>query len=90
MVAKNASGVERLFAYRPMDNPSTLGRKPWVLLSETDPDDALAPVRSLRTEFIVALVILFAGCFVVASQVSLSIRGPLARLVRFVKVVARR
>ena len=87
VVAKSASGVERLFAYRPMDNPATLGRKPWVLLSEVDPDEALAPVRSLRTEFIVGLVVLFAICLVVASQVSWSIRGPLARLVRFVKVV---
>src|SRR5262245_10441599 len=87
VVAKNTSGVERLFAYRPMDNPATFGRKPWVLLSETDPDEALAPVRSLRTEFIVALLVLFAACLVVASQVSLSIRGPLARLVHFVKVV---
>src|SRR5262245_19717395 len=87
VVDKNASGVERLFAYRPMDNPATLGRKPWVLLSEIDPDEALAPVRSLRAEFVLALVVLFVGCLVVASQVSWSIRGPLARLVRFVKTV---
>jgi adenylate cyclase len=87
IVARNASGVERLFAYRPMENPATVGRKPWVLLSEVDPDEALAPVHSLRTTFIVALVVLVAVCLVVASQVSLSLRGPLARLVRFVKVV---
>ena len=87
VVARNASGAERLFAYRPMDNPATIGRKPWVLLSEVDPDEALAPVHSLRTSFIVGLIVLFAICLVVASQVSLSIRGPLARLVRFVKVV---
>jgi class 3 adenylate cyclase len=87
VVAKNASGAERLFAYRPMDSPATLGRAPWVLLSEVDPEEALAPVRSLRTEFILGLIALFAICLVVASQVSWSIRGPLARLVRFVKIV---
>jgi class 3 adenylate cyclase len=87
LVAKNARGVERLFAYRPMDNPATLGRKPWVLLSEVDPDEALAPVRSLRAEFIIGLVGLFAIGLVVASQVAWSIRGPLARLVRFVTAV---
>jgi adenylate cyclase len=87
VVATNASGVERLFAYRPMANPATLGRTPWVLLSEVDAEEALAPVRSLRTEFILGLVVLVAICLVVASQVSWSIRGPLARLVRFATVV---
>jgi class 3 adenylate cyclase len=87
IVARNAGGVERLVAYRPMENPATAGRKPWVLLSEVDADEALAPIHSLRTTFIVALVVLVAICLLVASQVSLSIRGPLARLVRFVKLV---
>jgi adenylate cyclase len=55
-----------------------------VLLSEIDPAEALAPVHSLRTVFTLALVVLFAVCLLVASQVSLSIRRPLAGLVRFV------
>ena len=85
--AKNASGVERLFAYLPMENPATVGRKPWALMAEVDPAEALAPIHALRAAFILALVVLFAVCLLVASQVSFSIRAPLARLVRFVKTV---
>jgi adenylate cyclase len=85
--AMNRAGVERLFVYQPLENPATVARKPWVLLTEVDPDEALAPFAALHTQFLLALVALAVACLLVASQVAFSIRGPLARLFRFVKAV---
>jgi HAMP domain-containing protein len=85
--AMNRAGVERLFVYQPLENPATVARKPWVLLTEVDPDEALAPFAALHTQFLLALVALAVACLLVASQVAFSIRGPLARLFRFAKAV---
>jgi class 3 adenylate cyclase len=87
VLGRNSAGVERLFVYRPIDNPATTGRRPWVLLTEVNPEEALAPIDALRAHFLLGLVILVVICLLVASQVSLSIRKPLAKLVRFVKLV---
>lgn len=83
----NTAGAERLFVYRSIENPATAGRRPWVLLTEVDPDEALAPINALRAQFVLGILALAVICLLVASQVSLSLRRPLAKLVRFAKLV---
>jgi class 3 adenylate cyclase len=85
--SSNAAGAERLFVYRSIENPASTGRRPWILLTEVDPAEALAPIDALRTYFVLGLLVLVVICVLVASHVSLSIRSPLAKLGRFARVV---
>src|SRR5262249_44212468 len=77
VVAKNAAGIERLFGYRAMQNPGTLAKLPWVLLTEIDQDDELRPLRQLRNELLGGILILVAFTLFIASNISSSIRKPL-------------
>ena len=80
VVAPNARGEMRLFGYRPMPNPATLGKLPWVLLTEVNEDEQLAPLRALRRELALGiLMVLVAGLFV-AQHLSKSIQEPLHAL----------
>lgn len=87
VVAVNAAGVEKLFVYRAMQNPSTVGREPWVLLTEVDEGEEMATLRALRRELVFGGLILVAASLFIAQQVSRSIRKPLYELREFARRV---
>jgi len=80
VTALNARKQSRLFAYRPMPNPGTLGKQPWILLTEIDEDEQLAPLLTLRRELVLGVVLVLLGGLFVAHQVSRSIQQPLQAL----------
>lgn len=80
IVAKNDRGDEKLFVYRPVKSPETQARQAWVLLTEIDAAEMLAPVNKLRDELAVAVLILLVLSVVVAHQVSSSVTHPLEAL----------
>ena len=80
VVALNARQQARLFAYRPMPNPATMGKQSWILLTEVNEDEQLAPLLELRRELLFGLVLVLVGGLVVAHQVSRSIQEPLHTL----------
>jgi class 3 adenylate cyclase len=87
IVTPNAAGDLKLFVYRAIQNPSTSGREPWVLLTEIDEGEQLATLRDLQDELLLGgLLIVAAGLFV-ADQVSRSIRKPLDELRTFARRV---
>ncbi len=77
LTALNAQKVSRLFAYRPMPNPATLAKQPWILLTEINADEQMAPLLKLRRELALGLVLVLLGGLLVAQQVSRSIQQPL-------------
>jgi len=83
VTAPNAHGELRLFGYRGVANPATLARQPWVLLTEINADEQLAPLNRLRRELALGVLLVLLGGLVVASQVSLSIQKPLQTLGEF-------
>lgn len=87
LVAKNNAGVERLFVYRPMQNPATLAKNPWVLLTEIDRGEELAGVRRLRRELAFGILFVVVFGIVVAQQVSRSISRPLQQLGAFARKI---
>ena len=87
VVAVNAAGVEKLFVYRAMQNPSTVGREPWVLLTEVDEGEEMATLRALRRELVFGGIVLVAASLFIAQQVSRSIRKPLYELREFARRV---
>ena len=80
VVALNARNQPRLFAYRPLTNPATLSRQPWILLTEIDANEQVAPLNKLRRELALGLVLVLLGGLFVAHQVSWSIQQPLRTL----------
>ena len=85
IVAANGAGVEKLFIYRALTSPATLGKHPWVLLTEVDRDEALAGIRKLRRELAFGLLFVLVGGVVVADQVSRSMARPLSKLGAFAR-----
>ena len=85
VVAKNAAGVDRLFVYRPMQSPATLGKNPWVLLTEVDQNEELAGLRKLRRELAAGIALVILGGILIAHQVSTSMTRPLTRLGAFAR-----
>lgn len=83
LVARNHAGVERLFIYRALTNPSTTGRQKWVLLTEIDQAEELAVITSLQHELIAGVVVLVLFGMVLAHQIARSVELPLASLRRF-------
>ena len=83
VVAANDDGVERLFVYRRIKNPATLERPPWVLLTEIDARELIAPVHKLRDELAVGVGLLLLISIVIAYQVSMSVDRPLKALGEF-------
>ena len=67
----------RLFAYRPIANPGTLARQPWVLLTEINAEEQLAPLLRLRRELALGVALVLLAGLMVAHQVSRSIQRPL-------------
>lgn len=80
IVARNDRGDEKLFVYRPVKSPETRAQQTWVLLTEIDAAEMLAPVHKLRDELAIAILILLLMSVVVAHQVSASITHPLEAL----------
>jgi adenylate cyclase len=86
LVAKNKAGQNRLYVYRAITNPSTVGNnKPWVLLTEVDRDEELAGLRRLRRELGFGVVLVLICGLLIAHQVSTSVTEPLERLGDFAK-----
>jgi class 3 adenylate cyclase len=83
VVATSATGVERLFVYRALDNPSTTGREPWVLLTEINEGEEVATLLRLRNELLLGGIVLLLGSLAIAHQMSRSIRKPLDELREF-------
>ncbi|HSL23759.1 MAG TPA: adenylate/guanylate cyclase domain-containing protein [Vicinamibacterales bacterium] len=83
VVALNDRGDEKLFVYRPIDNPGTVERQPWVLLTEIDAAELVAPVRKLRKELAAAIGLLLIVSIVMAHQVTRSVNQPLHALGEF-------
>ena len=80
VTAPNARKQSRLFAYRPMPNPGTLAKQPWILLTEIDEAEQLAPLLTLRRELAIGIALVLLGSLFVAHQVSWSIQQPLQKL----------
>ena len=87
VVAPNAAGIERLFVYRAIANPSTTGRDPWVLLTEIDQSEQLAVFYRLARELFLGIGLLVIVSLVVARQISVSIKKPLYELRDFARRV---
>lgn len=80
VVAKNAAGVERLFFYRAITNPSTTGHDPWVLLTEIDEAEELAVLRRLQRELYGGVAVLLVISVLLAQQIAASVDRPLTSL----------
>lgn len=83
VVALNSRQQARLFGYRPLPNPSTLGKSPWVLLTEVNEDEQLAPLRALERELALGILMVLVAGVLVAQHLSKSIQEPLHALGHF-------
>ncbi|MCX6543996.1 MAG: cache domain-containing protein [Acidobacteria bacterium] len=83
VTALNARRESRLFGYRPIPNPGTLARQPWILLTEIDESEQLALLLTLRRELVVGVVLVLLAGLLVAQQVSRSIQQPMHELSDF-------
>jgi class 3 adenylate cyclase len=83
VVAPNADGQMRLFAYRAMKNPGVLAKRPWVLLTEIDQGEEVAPLKRLERELGLGMALLLVGSFFIARGMSLSLTKPLVQLGTF-------
>jgi class 3 adenylate cyclase len=81
VVAPNRAGVDRLFVYRTIANPSMeAGARPWILLTEMDQSEVLAILRRLKMQLLISLGIVGVVLLVIAVGLTQSIRGPLYQL----------
>ncbi len=87
IAALNSQGQPRVFAYRPITNPSTVKGQPWVLLTEVDADEQLAPLLKIREELLIGLAFVLLASLIAAHQVSWSIQRPLVALGEFARRV---
>ncbi|HEU5287069.1 MAG TPA: cache domain-containing protein, partial [Candidatus Limnocylindria bacterium] len=83
LVADNDRGQHKLFVYRAVENPATLPRQKWVLLTEIDAAELVAPVKKLRDELFVGILLLLIISVVIGHQVSYSVDKPLQELGAF-------
>jgi class 3 adenylate cyclase len=86
-IAKNQPGESRLMVYRALDSPASGNPKPWVLLSEINYAEAIAPINAFRTQFVIAILVLTLVCLGIGYQVSLSIRRPINKVIQSLKKV---
>ena len=80
LTALNVQKVPRLFAYRPMPNPATMAQQPWILLTEINADEQIAPLLRLRRELAVGMTLVLLGSLLIGQQLSRSIQRPLHTL----------
>jgi class 3 adenylate cyclase len=83
--APNNEGKMRLFVYRAMENPGTLAKRPWVLLTEIDQSEEMAPIKKLSRSLALGVGLLLIATLLVAHRVSRSIQQPLESLSGFAK-----
>lgn len=81
VVATNRKGVRRLFTYRPLKSPATLGGRELILLTEMDAAEALAPILRLRNVLVVAAAVLCAAWALLARLLARHLTQPLTALV---------
>ncbi len=87
LIARNKAGDTLLFAYRPVPAPTTLGGKPWVLVSEERASDALVAIHDLWDDFAIGLAVVVVLCLVVATQAAVWLRRPLDHFLDLVHAV---
>ena len=87
IVAVNAKGEEKLFVYKAMRNPSTIGKEPWVLLTEINAGEEMATLRQLQTELVLGGIVLAVASLFIGQQMSNSIRKPLYELREFARTI---
>jgi class 3 adenylate cyclase len=87
VIAKNNHGEEKLFVYKALQNPSSTGKEPWVLLTEIDAGEEMATLNQLRRELLFGGVILILASLLTGQQVSDSIRKPLYELRDFARLI---
>lgn len=83
IASENASGQRRLFFYRAIANPATLGRQPWVLLTEIDEQEEVTILRRLERELLLGVGALVIMSLFLAHQTARSIEQPLTELRQF-------
>ena len=81
MTALNLDGQPRLYFYRQIHNPQSVGGKPWLLLTAIDEKEALKPLAALRNELFAAIAAILIASVLVAWYVSLSLTRPMYAMV---------
>jgi class 3 adenylate cyclase len=87
LIARNQAGENVLFTYRPVPAPTTLGGKPWVLVSEERASDALAAIHELWDDLAIGLAVVVVLCLAVATQAAVWLRRPLGQVLDLVHAV---
>ena len=87
MQAPNSDGQMRLFVYRAMQNPGTLAKRPWVLLTAIDQGEEMAPLRKLARALALGVGLLLVASLIIAERVSRSIQRPLEKLSGFAHAI---
>lgn len=87
VIAENAEKNERLFVFRPIKSPATLAKQEWVLLTEIDAGELVAPIHKLRDELAIGIGLLLLISIVIAYQVSTSVHRPLQALGDFAQKI---
>ena len=82
LVAPGPDGTPRRLLFRRMQNPQTVDGKPWILLTEIDESEALAPLLLLRDELAAGVLAMVAIGLLIAWGVSRSVSRPMDALVR--------
>ena len=85
--APNSDGQMRLFVYRAMQNPGTLAKRPWVLLTAIDQGEEMAPLRKLARALALGVGLLLVASLIIAERVSRSIQRPLEKLSGFAHAI---
>lgn len=87
LTGPDTNGKEWVFVYRPIENPATQGSHPWTLLTQTSPEEALAPIRTLHREVAIGMAAFVIFSMLLALEISVSMVKPLNRLLQFVRAV---
>jgi class 3 adenylate cyclase len=81
VVARNRAGVDRLFVFRTIANPSMeAGARPWILLTEMDQSEVLEILRKLKVQLLISLAVVAVVLLIIAMGLTQSIRRPLYQL----------
>lgn len=87
VVAPNAAGQMRVFVYRAIRNPAVEAKRPWVLLTEIDQSEEVAPLRKLADELALGVALLLLASVFVARGMSLSLQRPFDALGTFARTI---
>ena len=87
LTALNLSDQLRRFFFRTIDNPQTVGARPWLLLTAIDEAEALKPLTQLRDELAAGVAALVGIAMFIAWGVSRSLSQPMNALVKLAQAV---